>query len=673
MVKKQSFWGSFMMTILISGLAAGLICLLVPPAWETNDDWIMANMAAGVYGRTESYQAFIHPALGIFLRKLYQLAPRLPWLGILWEATVFASFTAVLWAFRSSLGAKKGAAFWGILVLLFGPCFYSTVNFTRVAAIAAGAGYLLLFNSVKTRRYLGCAVALALNWMGFAVRLESWLVVTVLAGGLGLAELFSGKKGVLFREAAEAVKREKRFVLATAFLFSGCLALYLTGHMYKATNPQILQYEAYNSVRAALLDYPMPEYAYVKEELEELELSAENYSALKDDFITSDPEIFDIATLEKLLELQSEVRLNLWGGVARLAQLLFSNLRFFHLTAVFLLVWVGKGKKNLFLILWLSVGFLLLNYYLVMMGRDPARVLESLCVVTAIYLLWKTEDSWNELTLKSTTALLALALLLNASTYFLTDENQNTRMGQDEQAVLAAMEELNETGRYYLCGKTGLNIQMYDLGIEGIGNLDFGSREHFFYTGGWWINTPSYLNQLTEAGIMNPYRDILRYDNLLLIDQYKTGLVFAYIRSNYDHPWLPENWSVCRKIVDGLYVIGFNKDITADQVSTDIEWVQAAQIAGSEEDLIWFKVLFDGDESLKEKENIYYLQITDSQGETKTYRGEAQQTEAGLQLLVGIDRQEVQGEEVQVAVLRKNLEQRYEETQNVVVTIKNLW
>ena len=657
------------MAILISAAAAAVILLIFPPHWETDDDWVMANMAAGVYGRAESYIPFIHPFLGIVLKKAYELIPGLPWLGLLWEGIVFASFTGILWSFQNSLGTKKGTLLWDCIFILFAPCFYTTVNFTRVAAIAAGAGYLMVFSGLKKKQYLPVAVGFALNWMGCAVRLGSWQMITALAGGLGLTELFWTDVKLSLKNVPKIIRSKKEYLIVFGILFLGCLAVCQTEKLYDSTNPQIVAYEEYNSARAKLLDYPMAEYATIREELEDLELSADQYSALKDDFIASDPEIFGEETLLALRELQDGVKLNLVGAAVSTWKLLISTQSVLCLAACFLLVWIAKDKKSPFLVLWLGGMVVLLNYYLVKTGRNPSRVVESISAVAAIYLLWKLEKEKEKVKFKAAAVLLALSLLLNSSVYFLPQSGSEKAMGEKELTVLAAMEELNQTGRYYLCGKTELNIQMYDLGMEGIGNLDFGSREHFFYTSGWWTNTPSYLNQLTEAGIMNPYRDILRYDNLLLIDQYKTGLVFAYIRSNYDHPWLPENWSVCRKIVDGLYVIGFNKDITADQVSTDIEWVQAAQIAGSEEDLIWFKVLFDGDESLKEKENIYYLQITDSQGETKTYRGEAQQTEAGLQLLVGIDRQEVQGEEVQVAVLRKNLEQRYEETDSVSVTV----
>lgn len=669
-VKAKERLVEFLKAFLISAIAAALIMLLLPPHWETDDDWIMANMAAGVYGRAESYIPFIHPFLGIILKKAYELVPALPWMGILWEATVFVSFTGMLWAFQSALGAKKGTLLWGTLFIMFAPSFYVTVNFTRVAAIAAGAGYLMMFSGLRKKDYLPVVLGIGICWMGCAIRLESWQMITVLAGGVGLAELFWKQGKMSLEKITKIVLNNKHYFLVFGILFLGCLAIDQTERLYNNANPQIAEYEDYNSARAGLLDFPMAEYVDIKDGLEEIGISAENYSALKYDFITSDPEIFDKETFLDLQELQEITRLNPLGAAVTTLKLLATNQCVISLAGCFLVIWISKGRKCFFLFLWLAGSYGIMNYYLVITGRNPARVIESLSAIVAAYLFWKIDEQRNQVTLKSATVLLSMALLLNSSVYFFP-ELPNADV--EEQILTETLEELNQTGRYYLCGQTDLGIETYDLGMEGIENLSANSRQHFLYTGGWWINSPSYMNQLEQAGIMNPYRDILRYDNLLLIDQYKTGLVFSYIRSNYDHPWFPENWSVCDKIMEGLYVIGFNKDITADGPSNDIEWVQAAQIAGSERDLIWFKVLFDGNESLKEKENIYYVQITDREGNTKTYRGEAKQTDAGLELMVGIPREAVTDDTVQLALLRKNLEGRYEETSSVPVEIKNLW
>lgn len=667
-MKKESkeFIRELFFVLLFSSALAVLLCWVYPPRWESNDDWAMASMVAGSYGTPTSYMVFVHPAIGVILKWLYILFPAAPWLGILWEAVVFASFSAILWVFRTDLGKLQGTVVWTVFTVMFGWAFYSVVNFTRVGAVAAGAGYLLVFSCLRRRQYPGVALGAVLVWAGYMIRIDSWYMITALAGGVGLAELFAGLQNVSPREIFEKVLKKKYYIGTVVFVFAGCLCLTLAENVYNGRDPQIAKYKEFTVLRSQLWDYPSLTYDEIKDELASIGVSRTNYNALMTGFIISDPVIYPPETLAAIKELQGSASPDLIQGVAGTVEQMLDDQGFFMFLACAVFALAASGRKRLFLTGWLILAFMGMNLYLGSIGRNPDRVFQSLCAITALYLLWSIEK--ERIQKRQAAALVAFAVLLNNTIYFQPESHRIPPISEEEQILETAMDRFQDTGRYYLCALTQTSHQMYDLGMHGLENLGLGDRQHLILTGGWGVNMPVYCWQLAQAGTENPYRDVLFKDNILIIDNVG-GQLFTYIRENYDDYNNRKNWSVCDKIADGVYVIGFNDNKSATVSGTGIEWITAQEAEGEEENLYWIEVYFGGDDSLKEPENVYYLQITGSSGETKTFRGEAQQTEKGLKLLVGIHEAEITDEEIQIGVLRKNLVGQYEETESTTVGI----
>lgn len=662
---RQPVWLQLSGTLVITLLGALLICKLFSPHWEENDDFYMGSLANGALGERTSYIVSTNIVVGWVLKNLYLLVPGVSWIALVWEGLVALSFGVILWVLQKKLGWANGLFFWTVFLLLFGRSFYSIVNFTRVASMGAAAGYLLMFWALKNKNPWGTALGFGMVAWSYAIRWESWLMITALAGGLGLAELFAGVRGTDLQErwqnARKAVAARWYYAAVFGALFLTVGLLLGVNRWYIANSDAATQYYyEYGKVRQQLTDYRKKEYDEIAQELEALDITPTEYETLVQDWIHGDPEKYTIETLESIVALQEGRTSGLWETVRGTARLLAGSLAVYCVLGFLAVILILNKKNQWFLLGWQIAFFILLNGYLVWRGRDLDRVVESICAGVVLYLLWTLQRKNLRFSPAryGGAALAAAVLALGVYGVKYRHKSLPSTMTQNSWTTAA---QLAETGNYFLVG----NIMRPDLNwlfkSEDLRTMDFGEQEHFLMAGGWTVHHPSGLGRFERAGFANPFRALAEEDNIFLLDDRRTGPTFRYVTENY---CAGMNWSVLGRIEPYEDIIAFSWNMEEEPELQEWESLSLELEESQDEDLIWIAGSWKAETN---GEELYYLEITFPDGTAKTYRILPEKQEERLVFRAGIPVEDVADSLFTAAVMQRDPEETMVSSQAVEV------
>lgn len=146
-----------------------------------NDDVGILSIASGFYGKPDEHVLFTHVYLGIILKFLYELNSGWPWYDLLLQATNFASLSyAGYLVCRDHPGQKNVWIFFVLPVL--GSFIYTHLHFTLTAAWAGIAGLygLIYLVSNKSTNFLRMIIPVSMIIIANLWRMESlWAVFLV--------------------------------------------------------------------------------------------------------------------------------------------------------------------------------------------------------------------------------------------------------------------------------------------------------------------------------------------------------------------------------------------------------------------------------------------------------------------------------------------------------------
>jgi hypothetical protein len=130
----------------VTAFLIGAFFLGIFPRYETNDDATMNLIVSGkVLSDTPDEHLYSSNILiGLALRRLYVVAPEIPWYGIFLVLVLWAALVGLVYAFLRANGSRKQVMLSCCFVVAVGlPCLVN-LQFTRVAFLAALAGLVLL-------------------------------------------------------------------------------------------------------------------------------------------------------------------------------------------------------------------------------------------------------------------------------------------------------------------------------------------------------------------------------------------------------------------------------------------------------------------------------------------------------------------------------------------------
>ena len=513
-------------------LILGAMAAVMRPSFETNDDIVFAELGSGLRGVKDAHLVFQNYGLGMIYRFLYGVTGRLPWYTIVQYMILFVSFTVVTYVLISRLGEISGLCLFVILACGFGYEGYIHLQFTKTAGIAAAAAVFLLLHLLEQEKYSwwGIAGGILLAVIAYMYREDQFWASCGLMAGAGLLFLFDLRK----------YRNKKLRRLGICVLTFGVLLLSVFGvdrwDSSKYRSAEWKEYQEFNQLRSELLDYGFPDYDSNQEIYEELGISREAYELYKS-WNFNDTEKFDTEVMKKLVDLKQKRPLTIRTVTAFLRRFPSDLLRMpmFYFFAVFAVLWLLCGKKDVFSVISVLAECLLLvavYFYLYYQGRYMVnRVDVGLWFSACLVMLWIFSS--GEVRYMNTKVSVLLCMICVALGQFMMYKDWRLATSSIPEARVsqrAVLETIGTDKEHVYLAKSGMLSEIVCYGP--FDRMPENLLDNVYWFGGWECRTPGYTRAMEAHGIINPYRDVVNNETIYLVDD-NIDLTLKYIRQYY--------------------------------------------------------------------------------------------------------------------------------------------
>lgn len=513
-------------------LILGAMAAFMRPSFETNDDIVFAELGSGLRGVKDAHLVFQNYGLGMIYRLLYGVTGRLPWYTIVQYMILFAAFTVVTYVLISRLGEISGLCLFVILACGFGYEGYIHLQFTKTAGIAAAAAVFLLLYLLEQEKYSwwGIAGGILLAVIAYMYREDQFWASCGLMAGAGLLFLFDLRK----------YRNKKLRRLGICVLTFGVLLLSVFGVDWwdssKYRSAEWKEYQEFNQLRSELLDYGFPDYDSNQEIYEELGISREAYELYKS-WNFNDTEKFDTEVMKKLVDLKQKRPLTIRTVTAFLRRFPSDLLRMpmFYFFAVFAVLWLLCGKKDVFSIISVLAECLLLvavYFYLYYQGRYMVnRVDVGLWFSACLVMLWIfSSGEVRYMNTKVSVLLCMICVVLGQFMMYKDWRLATSSIPEARVSQRAVLETIGTDKEHTYLAKSGMLSEIVCYGP--FDRMPENLLDNVYWFGGWECRTPGYTRAMEVHGIINPYRDVVNNENIYLVDD-NIDLTLKYIRQYY--------------------------------------------------------------------------------------------------------------------------------------------
>lgn len=513
-------------------LILGAMAAFMRPSFETNDDIVFAELGNGLRGVKDAHLVFQNYGLGMIYRLLYGVTGRLPWYTIVQYMILFAAFTVVTYVLISRLGEISGLCLFVILACGFGYEGYIHLQFTKTAGIAAAAAVFLLLYLLEQEKYSwwGIAGGILLAVIAYMYREDQFWASCGLMAGAGLLFLFDLRK----------YRNKKLRRLGICVLTFGVLLLSVFGvdrwDSSKYRSAEWKEYQEFNQLRSELLDYGFPDYDSNQEIYEELGISREAYELYKS-WNFNDTEKFDTEVMKKLVDLKQKRPLTIRTVTAFLRRFPSDLLRMpmFYFFAVFAVLWLLCGKKDVFSIISVLAECLLLvavYFYLYYQGRYMVnRVDVGLWFSACLVMLWIfSSGEVRYMNTKVSVLLCMICVVLGQFMMYKDWRLATSSIPEARVSQRAVLETIGTDKEHTYLAKSGMLSEIVCYGP--FDRMPENLLDNVYWFGGWECRTPGYTRAMEVHGIINPYRDVVNNENIYLVDD-NIDLTLKYIRQYY--------------------------------------------------------------------------------------------------------------------------------------------
>lgn len=513
-------------------LILGAMVAFMRPSFETNDDIVFAELGSGLRGVKDAHLVFQNYGLGMIYRLLYGVTGRLPWYTIVQYMILFAAFTVVTYVLISRLGEISGLCLFVILACGFGYEGYIHLQFTKTAGIAAAAAVFLLLYLLEQEKYSwwGIAGGILLAVIAYMYREDQFWASCGLMAGAGLLFLFDLRK----------YRNKKLRRLGICVLTFGVLLLSVFGvdrwDSSKYRSAEWKEYQEFNQLRSELLDYGFPDYDSNQEIYEELGISREAYELYKS-WNFNDTEKFDTEVMKKLVNLKQKRPLTIRTVTAFLRRFPSDLLRMpmFYFFAVFAVLWLLCGKKDVFSVISVLAECLLLvavYFYLYYQGRYMVnRVDVGLWFSACLVMLWIfSSGEVRYMNTKVSVLLCMICVVLGQFMMYKDWRLATSSIPEARVSQRAVLETIGTDKEHTYLAKSGVLSEIVCYGP--FDRMPENLLDNVYWFGGWECRTPGYTGAMEVHGIINPYRDVVNNENIYLVDD-NIDLTLKYIRQYY--------------------------------------------------------------------------------------------------------------------------------------------
>lgn len=507
--------------------------LIMRPSFETNDDIVFAELGSGLRGVKDAHLVFQNYGLGVIYRFLYSVTGRLPWYTIFQYAVLFVAFTAVTYVLMNRLEGISGLCLPLILVCGFGYEGYIHLQFTKTAGIAAAAAVFLLLHVQDREKWSWAEViaGICLGVMAYMYRTDQFWASCGLMAGAGLFFLFS------LRKYKGRKLRRLGICILTFGIFLVCVAGVDRWDASKYQSPEWKEYQEFNQLRSRLLDYGFPDFDSNQETYKELGISREAYELYRS-WNFNDTEKFNTEVMKKLVDMKQKRPLTAGTVTAFLKRYPSDLLKMpmFYLFAVFVLVWLIWGRKDVFAVLSVLAECLMLMavyFYLYYQGRYMVnRVDVGLWFSACLVMLWiLSAQKLQRMDGKASVVLCVLCVAAGQFQMYKDWRITTSTIPEARVSQRAVLETIGTDKEHTYLAKSGMLSEIVCYGP--FDRMPENLLDNVCWFGGWECRTPGYTEAMKAHGITNPYRDVINNDRVYLVDD-NIDLTLKYIREYYD-------------------------------------------------------------------------------------------------------------------------------------------
>ena len=507
--------------------------LIMRPSFETNDDIVFAELGSGLRGVKDAHLVFQNYGLGVIYRFLYSVTGRLPWYTIFQYAVLFVAFTAVTYVLMNRLEGISGLCLSLILVCGFGYEGYIHLQFTKTAGIAAAAAVFLLLHVLDREKWSWVEViaGICLGIMAYMYRTDQFWASCGLMAGAGLFFLFS------LRKYKGRKLRRLGICILTFGIFLVCVAGVDRWDASKYQSPEWKEYQEFNQLRSRLLDYGFPDFDSNQETYKELGISREAYELYRS-WNFNDTEKFNTEVMKKLVDMKQKRPLTAGTVTAFLKRYPSDLLKMpmFYLFAVFVLVWLIWGRKDVFAVLSVLAECLMLMavyFYLYYQGRYMMnRVDVGLWFSACLVMLWiLSAQKLQRMDGKASVVLCVLCVAAGQFQMYKDWRITTSTIPEARVSQRAVLETIGTDKEHTYLAKSGMLSEIVCYGP--FDRMPENLLDNVCWFGGWECRTPGYTEAMKAHGITNPYRDVINNDSVYLVDD-NIDLTLKYIREYYD-------------------------------------------------------------------------------------------------------------------------------------------
>ncbi len=522
----------FLCSVLINSIAWIFFTFILKAGFETNDDIIMSNLAAGIYGEYSSYLVFINVILGKFLTFLYGAVPSLNWYVILESLIIFVSFVIITYVFMKKISGLRGIALSTVFLLFIGFECYTRMQFTKTAGLTVCAGCLLGFYYIQEQKSIwhlltaGLMVAL-----GSMIRFQTLLMGGLLLSGVAVFNSFQfwskdkKKAGIVFG----------KYLTFAVVLCVICFGLkWIDTYIYQSQEGW-KEFLEYNSLRSQVMDYGIPEWDEYQDEYAEIGLTENDIMCLKS-WNFSDSEVFSADVFQKIIQLRETSGYNAisLGGFFSVYPLKFITMNSFYGFAIIAL-FSGVLLKRIGLkaFLYEMVCVFLMYGYLYYKGRyqsiNRVDVVIWLFATSMLCYVGKEKEESPDNLRGLCGALIVSAVLFNLNPYYDNFISGIEKNKETDEQLREFNEMLVKDTKSLYTQEEGTSLLPYGF----FENVPKGLYINRISLGGWTTNLPTVDYVVKRYQIENSWKAMVLNPNVYLISKGSGVNIWRYLKEHY--------------------------------------------------------------------------------------------------------------------------------------------
>ena len=263
----------------VLNLAIAVICVLVTSfQYDTMEDFYNSMYISHFH---YYYNNDINYILCILIGSLQFILGRFNCFVLALVGLSFSAFVSITYVFSDKYGKPKAAVFSVILNILFALNHYSYVNSSKTSALLLTAGFLLILNAIRNKRYnLPCWLGICEILLGSFFNYYYFFVAFAFAFAYFLADMIAKRKyKIAFRKF---FWYSRPFFLMFAFVILLTVGLNQYSISVNTATEESTNFYEYCNLTDSIKNYPYPNYKDYADEFSAVGLNSEDeYELLK--------------------------------------------------------------------------------------------------------------------------------------------------------------------------------------------------------------------------------------------------------------------------------------------------------------------------------------------------------------------------------------------------------